>query len=82
MQRSGNDAMLMTPLRNFHVPIREPQNGPKARSAHMTKPPLPGKAVVSSAVIRASGTLQMKGNMRKPNRARSGPADWTAGSSP
>lgn len=82
MQRIGKEAMLMTPLRNFHVPINEPQSGPKARSAHRTKPPLPGKAVVSSAVIRASGMLHMKGNMRKPNKARSGPAAWTAGSSP
>lgn len=64
------------------MPMREPQNGPKARWAHRTKPPLPGRAVVSSAVIRASGTLQMKGKMRKPRRARRGPAAWTAGSSP
>lgn len=74
MQRTGKEVMLMTPLRNFQVPIREPQKGPKARSAQRTKPPLPGKAVVSSAVMRASGTLHMKGNMRKPRMARNGPA--------
>ncbi|CAN6696759.1 unnamed protein product [Malus baccata var. baccata] len=31
MQRTGNAAMLMTPLRYFQVPIKEPQKGPKAR---------------------------------------------------
>ncbi|KAM1114792.1 hypothetical protein PS1_005459 [Malus domestica] len=82
MQRTGNAAMLMTPLRNFQVPIKEPQKGPKARSAQMTKPPFPGKAVESSAVMRASGTLQMNGKMRKPRMAKRGPAAWPAGSSP
>lgn len=74
--------MLMTPLRNLNVPIKEPKNGPKAQSAQMTKPLLFGKAVESSAVTRASGMLQMKGKMRKPRMAKSGPAAWTAGSSP
>lgn len=64
------------------MPISEPQNGPKARSAQMTKPPLPGKTVVSSAVTRASGMLQMKGKTRKPRMAKRGPAALTAGSSP
>ncbi|KAI3414728.1 uncharacterized protein J3R85_015900 [Psidium guajava] len=82
MQRTGKAAMLMTPLRNFQVPMREPKKGPKARSAQMTKPPLPGNAVESSAVMRASGTLHMKGKMEKPRRATKGPAACTAGSSP
>lgn len=61
--------MLMTPLRNLVDPIRDPQNGPNACSAHITNPPLPGKAVASSAVMRASGILHMKGKIRNPRIA-------------
>lgn len=82
MQRAGKAAMLMTPLRNFQEPIKDPKNGPKAWWAQITKPPLPGKAVESSAVMRASGIDQMKGKIRNPRMARSGPAALTAGSSP
>ena len=74
--------MLMTPQRNFQEPIREPQKGPNAWWAHMTKPPLPGKVVASSAVTRASGMLHMKGKTRKPRMAKRGPAAPTACSSP
>ncbi|KAJ0941448.1 hypothetical protein HanRHA438_Chr02g0094621 [Helianthus annuus] len=82
MHRIGKAAMLITPVRNFHEPIKDPQNGPKALWAQITNPPLPGKVVESSAVTRASGMLQMNGKIKKPKMARSGPAACTAGSSP
>lgn len=69
-------------MRSFHDPIIEPQNGPKALCAHMTKPPLPGKVVASSAVIRPSGMLQIKGKIINPRIANRGPAAATAASSP
>ncbi|KAL8159495.1 hypothetical protein V2J09_001032 [Rumex salicifolius] len=72
----------MTPLRNFQDPIIEPQKGPNALWAQITNPPLPGKVVASSAVMRASGMLQMNGKMRKPSMANRGPAAPTAASSP
>lgn len=43
-----------------------------------THPLSSGKAVASSAVTRASGTLHTKGKMRNPRRATSGPAEVTA----
>lgn len=63
-------------------PIKDPMNGPNARSAQITNPPLPGKVVESSAVMSASGTLQIKGKMRNPRIAYRGPAAFTVGSSP
>lgn len=38
--------------------------------------------MASSAVTRASGMLQMKGKIRNPRMAKSGPAAPTADSSP
>lgn len=72
----------MAPETYFQVPMREPETGPKARSAQTTKPPFPGMAVESSAVTSDSGMAQMKGKMRKPSSAKRGPADCTAGSAP
>ncbi|KAH0466670.1 hypothetical protein IEQ34_004341 [Dendrobium chrysotoxum] len=72
----------MAPERNFHEPIIEPEKEPKARSAQRTKPPFPGRAVASSAVIRASGMLQTKGKRTKPRMARRGPPAWTVCSEP
>jgi hypothetical protein len=82
MHRTGYEAKFMTPLKNCHEPIKEPQKGPKAWWAQMTKPPLPGKVVASSAVTRASGMLHMNGKMRKPRIAKSGPAAPTTASAP
>uniref|UniRef100_A0A0A9E3F8 Uncharacterized protein n=1 Tax=Arundo donax TaxID=35708 RepID=A0A0A9E3F8_ARUDO len=72
----------MTQLRYFHVPRSEPASGPKARSAHRTKPPLPGSAAASSAVTSDSGTPHAKGKTRKPRSVKSGPAARTARSEP
>nr|GFD51465.1 hypothetical protein [Tanacetum cinerariifolium] len=74
--------MFITPVRNFHEPIKDPQKGPNALWAQMTNPPFPGKVVESSAVTRASGIAHINGNIVKPKIARSGPAACTAGSSP
>ena len=79
---TGKAATLTTPEKNFHVPIRDPEKGLNAWSAQITNSPLSGKAVESYAVMRAFGTLHMKGKIKNPKIASSGPAACTVGSSP
>lgn len=56
----------------------KPQKGPKAAVTHATYPLFSGNVVANSAVIRASGTLQMRGRIRNPRIASSGPPALTA----
>ena len=55
-----------------------PHMGPKAAVTHATYPLFSGKAVASSAVIKASGTDQISGNAMKPMIQSRGPAALTA----
>lgn len=74
----GYKVLSVTPLTHENKPSRNPKNGPKADSTHTTYPEFSGKAVVSSAQIRASGMLQTKGRIMKPRIASRGPAALTA----
>ena len=50
----------------------------QAAAPTLAHPLSSGKAVASSAVTSASGTLHTKGRMAKPSSASSGPAEVTA----
>ena len=52
--------------------------GPKAAVTQATYPLFSGKAVASSAVIRASGIDHIRGNRMKPRIDSRGPAALTA----
>ncbi|KAF7811063.1 4F5 domain-containing protein/zf-met2 domain-containing protein [Senna tora] len=57
--------------------------GPKADEIQITYPPFSGKLVESSAVTRASGILQINGNIKKPSKDKRGPPpDFTESSIP